>query len=121
MDAEGIREIFADVLSVRVRRMFGGHGVYDGTLMFALEAGGELYLKSDAETKESFAAAGSTPFVYHKQGKPYALSYWRMPADALDDADELRLWTRRALDAARRGANEPLRRRGSPGSPERPR
>ncbi len=119
MDAEGIRELFADVISVRVRRMFGGHGIYDGETMFALESGGEFYLKTDAETQGRFTEAGSTPFIYHKLGKPYAMSYWRMPDEAFDDPDLLRLWTGRAREAARRSA-KPITRRGS-ASPARPR
>ena len=47
MDAEAIRDLFAALGPVRTRRMFGGQGIYAGELMFALEAGGELYLKAD--------------------------------------------------------------------------
>jgi len=121
VNAEDIREVFADVLSVRIRRMFGGHGIYDGELMFALELDGEIHLKTDSETQAQFDAAGSTPFIYSREGKPYAMSYWRMPVEALDDTDLLRLWTGRALEAARRNAHKPVRRRGSPRSPVRPR
>jgi DNA transformation protein len=120
MDAEGIRELFADVLPVRVRRMFGGHGVYDGERMFALEAGGELWLKADVQSAARFAAAGSAQFTYAKNGKPFAMSYWRLPEAALDDVDALRDWTQAAIEAARRGAN-PVRRRASRPNPERPR
>lgn len=112
MDAEGIRELFASVLPVRVRRMFGGHGIYDGDTMFALEQGGEVYLKADAESENRFVAAGSSPFVYSRGAKPFQMSYWRLPEAALDDEDALREWTLLALAAARRGAS-PLRRRGS--------
>ena len=72
--------------------------------MFALESGGELYLKTDLETQAHFTAAGSTPFTYHKQGKAYAMSYWRLPDEALDDTELLGLWTRRAREAAGRSA-----------------
>ena len=121
MDAEGIREVFADIMPVRVRRMFGGHGVYDGDIMFALEADGELYLKADALSQARFVAAGSSPFVYARGDKPFAMSYWRLPEAAFDDGDELRGWTELALSAARRAAAaRPVRRRGSP-APGRPR
>jgi len=46
--------------------MFGGQGVFSDDLMFALEAGGELFLKADTETAGAFAAAGSRQFVYTK-------------------------------------------------------
>ena len=44
MDAEGIRDVFQAIGPVQIRRMFGGKGIYQDGLMFALEAGGELYL-----------------------------------------------------------------------------
>jgi DNA transformation protein len=124
MDAEGIRELFADILPVRVRRMFGGHGVYDGETMFALESDGELWLKADAQSAARFAAAGSPQFTYEKSGRPFAMSYWRLPDDALDDPDALRDWTRLAIEAARRTARpggRPVRPRASRPNPERPR
>jgi len=111
MDAGSIREVFAELMPVRVRRMFGGHGIYDGERMFALEAGGELYLKTDALTQGRFVAAGSAPFTYHKQGRAMPMSYWRLPEAALDDLDMLREWTGLALEAAGRAAKS-VRRRG---------
>jgi DNA transformation protein len=124
MDAEGIRELFADILPVRVRRMFGGHGVYDGETMFALESDGDIYLKADSRSGPRFAQAGSTQFTYVKNGKPSTMSYWRLPDEALDEPDAMREWTRLAIEAARRAARpavSPVRRRASRPSPERPR
>lgn len=124
MDAESIREFFADILAVRVRRMFGGHGIYDGERMFALESGGEIYLKADAQSSQRFAAAGSSPFTYVKNGKPATMSYWRLPDAALDEPDALGQWTHAAMDAARRAATPAangLRPRASKRSPARPR
>jgi len=83
MDAEGLREVFACVMPVRVRRMFGGHGIYEGEIMFALEQQGEIYLKADAESESRFVAAGSSRFVYSRGAKPFAMSYWRLPDAAL--------------------------------------
>lgn len=121
MDAEGIREVFADVMAVRIRRMFGGHGVFDGDTMFALEVGGEIYLKTDAQTQGRFAEAGCAPFTYRKQGRDQAIGYWSLPAEAFDDPSALRLWTGLAVETARRQRMEkPLRRR-APAPPARPR
>ena len=77
MDAEAIREIFREAGRVRIRRMFGGQGIYRDELMFALEAGGDLYLKADDDIVGSFRDAGSRPFSYQgRNGKPMAMSYW---------------------------------------------
>ncbi len=105
MDADAIRDLFAALGPVRVRKMFGGQGVYRDGLMFGLEAGGELFLKADAETAGAFAAAGSRQFVYTKDGRSTPMSYWRLPDSALDDPDEAARWGRLAVDAARRSAS----------------
>jgi DNA transformation protein len=104
VDADTIRDLFAGLGAVRVRRMFGGQGIYLGELMFGLEAGGELYLKADAETAGAFEKAGSGQFVYTKDGKPTPMSYWRLPDSAVDDPDQASRWGRLAMEAARRAA-----------------
>jgi DNA transformation protein and related proteins len=75
MDPEAIGDLFRDLGPVRTRRMFGGQGIYAGDLMFALEAGGELYLKADDGTVPAFQAAGSRLFTYEKDGRTAQMSY----------------------------------------------
>jgi DNA transformation protein and related proteins len=104
MDAEGLKELFEPFGQVTVKRMFGGAGVYTEGLCFAIEQDGEVFLKTDPLTQPSFAAAGSSPFVYVAKGKPMAMSFWRLPAAAHEEADELRRWSSLGLEAARRAA-----------------
>ena len=104
MDRAGLEELFAPFAVVSVRRMFGGHGVYADGLCFALEIGGEVYLKADAETESAFADAGSDPFVYAARGREVSLGYWRLLASAYDDEDELKRWAALGLGAAERAA-----------------
>src|SRR5829696_2931859 len=70
--------------------MFGGQGVLFDELMFALEAGGELYLKADETSVGAFRDAGSRQFFYMKEGRPMPLNFWTLPDQALDDPDEAR-------------------------------
>jgi DNA transformation protein and related proteins len=112
MDAETIRDIFRGLGPIHTRRMFGGQGVYQGELMFALEADGELYLKVDNESVETFRDLGSRPFAYTtKDGRITVMSYWIMPESALDDPDEATQLGRMAVQAAQRrkatGAKKP--------------
>jgi DNA transformation protein len=103
MDAEAIRDIFRGLGLIHIRRMFGGHGIYQGELMFALETGGELYLKVDSETVELFRDMGSRPFVYQsRDGRTSTMSYWLMPESALDDPDEAAQLAGLSLQAAQR-------------------
>lgn len=105
MDGQGLADLFAPFAAVSVKRMFGGHGVYLDGLCFAIEADGELYVKADEESRPTFAAAGSSPFVYVARGRPMTMGYWRLLASAYDDAEELKRWAALGLDAARRAAN----------------
>jgi DNA transformation protein len=104
MDAEAIREIFREAGEIRIRKMFGGQGIYRDDLMFALEAGGELYLKVDADTIDRFRALGSRVLTYSgRDGKPMTMSYWLMPESALEDPEEAAGLAHLAFAAALRG------------------
>ena len=106
MDAEGLRDLFAPFASVHVRSMFGGHGVYADDLCFAVQVKGEVFLKADGETAAAFEAAGCRQWTYESPGKTTRMPYWRMPASAFDDSDELVRWCRLACAAARRRASQ---------------
>lgn len=98
-------DVLSVVGSVRSRRMFGGHGIYHGSLMFALVADDVLYMKADEETRAVFKAAGSSPFVYAgKDGRRVTISYWEMPPEGFESPTVAERWATLALDAARRAA-----------------
>jgi DNA transformation protein len=97
-------ELLSSVGTPSAQRMFGGHGLRVDGLFIALVAFDRLYLKADAQSREQFAAAGCEPFVYDGKGKPVTLSYWTVPAQAMDSPEQMRPWARLALDAALRAA-----------------
>jgi DNA transformation protein len=86
----------------RLRRMFGGHGIFCDGVMFALIADETLYLKVDDETRQAFFDTGSEPFVYERKGKDVELSYVTVPDTAAEDIDDLRPWAHMTLTAANR-------------------
>lgn len=112
MDGTAIVDLFAPVLPVRTRRMFGGLGVYDGGLMFALAFDGEIFLKTSDETRPRFMVAGSEPFRYVARSRERETGYWKLPDVALDDEVALREFAELALAAAREAAlkKRPVRR-----------
>jgi DNA transformation protein and related proteins len=102
---EDIRELFAAFGTVTVRRMFGGAGIYAEETMFALVHDGVIYLKTDVHNAAAFEREQLPPFTYAtRDGKRGVMSYRRMPDRLYDDPDELAVWARGALAAARRGA-----------------
>jgi DNA transformation protein len=96
-----VEELFTGLGPVRIRRMFGGAGVYAGDVMFALIDDETLYLKTDEALRADLAAEGSAAWVYSRAtGSWEDSSYWRLPEAALDDPDEAVAWARRALTVA---------------------
>ena len=117
MNPDGLRELFEPFGGVEVKRMFGGAGVYAEGLCFAIELGGEVFLKADAETEAAFSGAGSSPFVFNAKGKPMTMSFWRLPSEAYDEPEELRRWAALGLEAARRAATAKTKPKGKPKTP----
>jgi DNA transformation protein len=103
MDAESIRELFAEFGPVDVRRMFGGAGIFIDGRMIGLVSRGVIYLKADADTIPAFEQEGLAPFSYAtRNGEHKLTSYWRMPDRLYDDSTELAHWARAAHSAAQR-------------------
>ena len=105
MDADYIRDLFAELGTVHIRRMFGGAGIYAGDVMFGLVSDDLIYLKADAGTVPAFECEKCLPFQYTtKKGKRAVMSYWRLPDRLYDDPVELAQWAKQAIAVARQSA-----------------
>jgi DNA transformation protein and related proteins len=105
MENAAIEEIFAALGEVKIKRLFGGKGVYHQDLIVGVLMRGEMLLKADAETAPVFRAAGATQWTYESpNGRTIQMPYWTLPAEAFDDTDQLAEWVRLAFAAARRSA-----------------
>lgn len=103
---EFVRELFAGLGDVQIKRMFGGAGGYADGVMFLLIADDAIYLKADAALKDELRAEGCGPFVWTPDSGPRAgekveMGYWRLPDAALDDPDEAVAWGGKALAVAK--------------------
>ena len=94
---------------VAARRMFGGHGLFRGGIMFALFDAQTLYLKTDDSNRGSHEAAGMAPFRYRRAGKLVALGFHAVPPELLDDGEALARWAGAAWEAALRARRNPRR------------
>lgn len=111
---EWVREHFAALGPLEIKRMFGGAGVYSHGTIFALLGDGVVWLKGDETNVPALEAAGSRQFTYATQNGDKSLGYWSLPETALDDADEAVDWARGALDVALRKAAAKPRKRAKP-------
>lgn len=98
------KELLAAMGEIRIRAMFGGHGLYADGPMFALIAEDQLYFKVDAVNRPEFELAGSSPFMYQsKGGAPVAMGYWLTPTY---DEGEILKWARLGNEAAHRAVRK---------------
>jgi DNA transformation protein len=97
---------------VEARRMFGGHGLYAEGVMFGLLDDGELFLKSDEESRERFVQAGCRRWTYVTgKVRMEETSYFRPPDEAHEDPEAMLEWAQLALASALRARAAKARRK----------
>ena len=85
---------------LRMKPMFGGHGLYQGKKFFGILFERRLYFKTDVETRKAYVRRGMGPFIYEKARRSVAISYFEVPAGVLEDHIELVAWANKALKVA---------------------
>lgn len=95
-----LREQFAFLDRLRIKKMFGGAMLYADDLPFALVADDVLYFKVGENNRAAFDSAGMSQFQPFAD-KPMNMPYYELPADVLEDSDMLAQRTGEAIDAAR--------------------
>ena len=97
-----VEDLFSNLGRIKIRKMFGGAGVYSGEDMFALIDKDRVYVKSDDALKQHLESEGGEAFEWTNPstGKTIRMSYVSLPVNALDDREEASTWGRKALDVA---------------------
>jgi len=85
---------------VTSRRMFGGVGLYADGLFFGLIDADAVYFKVDDSNRADYQQRGSKPFVPVADKPEVSMSYFDVPAEVLDDAEELQRWARKSVAVA---------------------
>lgn len=99
--AAHVEDVFAAFGPVRVKRMFGGAGIFHDGVMVGLVAGEGIYLRTDDGLASEIAALGGERFSYQMRARQVSLPYWQVPEDVCEDLDRFTGLARRALAAAR--------------------
>ena len=107
-------DLMAGFAAVQARAMFGGHGFFRDGLMFALLAGGTLYLKSDDQGCADFTDRNLPRFFFESRGRRVGLAYWQAPAEALENAEDMTSWCERGWQAALRAQSRGRQTRRTP-------
>ncbi len=84
------------------RRMFSGVGLYNDGVFLGLLYKDRLYFKTDDSTRSEYEARGSEGFRPPRPNlRQLKMSYYTVPAEVLEDDEELVRWARQATHAAR--------------------
>lgn len=79
--------------------MFGGHGLYLGQRFFAILYRGRVYFRTDDANRAAYTARGMEPF--RPNARQTLGTYYEVPADVVEDPEELARWARKAAATAR--------------------
>jgi len=82
------------------RRMFGGVGIWCDGAFFGLISSDVLYFKAGDSNRADFEARGMGRFRPYRNRPQLSMSYYEVPADVLEDAEECILWARRSVAIA---------------------
>ncbi len=106
---EYVLELLEPIGPLQTGRFFGGVGISNGFVQFAMIMGNSLYFAVDEDTRKKYEEAGMQPFSYiTKKGRVQVRKYFEVPEDVLTDSEQLRLWANEAMHVA--GKTKPNRR-----------
>ncbi len=80
---------------VEARGMFGGFGLYQDETFFGIIHRGHLYFKIDETTVVEYRNRKMKPF--RPSPKQTLKTYYQVPVDVIEDADQLVDWAKRAI------------------------
>lgn len=106
-----VSEQLGQVTRLSTKRMFGGVGLYADTIFFGIIDDDELYFKVGDSNRAMFEECGMEPFRPYKDER--SMNYYQVPADVLEDLDELVVWVRDAVEvgrASKRSKRKPRKR-----------
>jgi DNA transformation protein len=101
------------VSRIRSKSMFGGVGVYSGEHFFALVDNDTLFFKVDDTNRHDFIAARMKAWSPFDDGKEMR-GYYELPAELLEDPDELRPWVEKAVAVAMQKKKKKAKTRAKP-------
>jgi DNA transformation protein len=98
MQSDSFKDFVLDQLhglrGVTCRAMFGGYGLYRGGTFFGIIHRGRLYFKTDSTSVSAYRERQMKPF--RPNAKQTLKTYYEVPVDIIEDAEELSGWADRA-------------------------
>lgn len=93
-----VQDQLGELDALRIRRMFGGQGLYLGEAFFGILFAERLYFKTSAASRAKYVAAGMG--VFQPNERQTLKHYFEVPAEVLEDRVRLLEWAREAAAVA---------------------
>jgi DNA transformation protein and related proteins len=97
-----VLEQLAPLGSLRSNRMFGGIGLYSRELFFGLIDDDTLFFKTDESNIAPYRERRMPRFMPFPDRPEAVLGYHQVPADVIEDAEQLVDWARQSVEVALR-------------------
>ena len=105
-----VLEQLAALRGLTSRRMFGGYGLYCDGAFFGLIDDDTLYFKTGESNRADYESRGMRRFdPYPSTPSRGGFGYHEVPADVLEDAEQLVAWARKSVEVALVRAAERVR------------
>ncbi len=77
--------------------MFGGVGLYCDGLFFGIISTDTVYFKVDDSNRAAYEVRGMGKFRPFRDKPTLSMNYYEVPAEVIEDSEELAVWARRSL------------------------
>ncbi|WP_129775002.1 TfoX/Sxy family protein [Peristeroidobacter soli] len=98
--ASYVAEQLAPLGRISSRAIFGGVGVFIDDRLLAIVMGEKLYLHTDKSNLDDYVARGMPQFKPYPNAFDLTTDHHEVPQDVVNDAELLKIWGGRALNAA---------------------
>ncbi|NOS74215.1 MAG: TfoX/Sxy family protein [Methyloglobulus sp.] len=93
-----VLEHLESIASIHTGRFFGGVGISNGYVQFAMMMDNSLYFVVDDDSRKKYEQAGMQPFSYlTKKGRVQVRRYFEVPEEVFTDSEQLREWANEAM------------------------
>lgn len=99
---------------IATRRMFGAVGLYHEERFFALISRDTLYFKVNDSNRPNYEQRGMERFRPFEDKPLWSMTYYTVPADVLEDAEECVIWARKSVATATHAAKPAVRQKKKP-------
>ena len=109
-----VLEQLAGLGALRSNRMFGGVGLYSREIFFGLIDDDTLFFKTDESNFAPYRERNMPKFMPFPDRPEAVLGYHQVPADVIEDAEQLVDWARKSVEVALRRQVEKATRKRKP-------